>query len=144
MKNIFQKLIIGIESVNTHVSLNKSTLLFLPEGEHHELGLLFMYFLLKSRGVKVLYLGSNVPLKDVEYVVNLKKPDFLYSHLTSVANNFNFEKFLINAHNRMPDIRLVISGQLTQSYKKRIPSNISFKRSLAEVMEYVATLVQAE
>lgn len=139
---IRQKLIIGIESVNTHVSLNKSTLLFLPEGEHHELGLLFMYFLLKSRGVKVLYLGANVPLKDVEYVVNLKKPDFLYSHLTSVANNFNFEKFLINAHNRMPDIRIVISGQLTQSYKKRIPSNISFKRSLSEVMEYVATLVQ--
>lgn len=139
---IRQKLIIGIESVNSHVSLNKSTLLFLPEGEHHELGLLFMYFLLKSRGVKVLYLGSNVPLKDVEYVVNLKKPDFLYSHLTSVANNFNFEKFLINAHNRMPDIRFVISGQLTQSYKKRIPSNISFKRSLSEVMEYVATVVQ--
>lgn len=139
---IRQKLIIGIEGVNSHVSLNKSTLLFLPEGEHHELGLLFMYFLLKSRGVKVMYLGANVPLKDVEYVVNLKKPDFLYSHLTSVANNFNFEKFLINAHNRMPDIRFVISGQLTQTYKKRIPSNISFKRSLSEVMEYVATVVQ--
>ncbi|MDZ4072026.1 MAG: MerR family transcriptional regulator [Sediminibacterium sp.] len=136
---IRQKLIIGIEGVSSHVSLNKTTLLFLPEGEHHELGLLFMYFLLKSRGVKVYYLGSNVPLKDVEYVVNLKKPDFLYSHLTSVAHNFNFEKFLINAHNRMPDIPIIVSGLLTQTYKKRVPSNISFKRSLSEVMEYVAT-----
>jgi MerR family transcriptional regulator, light-induced transcriptional regulator len=132
---IRQKLIIGIEGVSSHVSLNKTTLLFLPEGEHHELGLLFMYFLLKSRGVKVYYLGSNVPLKDVEYVVNLKKPDFLYSHLTSVAHNFNFERFLINAHNRMPDIPIIVSGLLTQTYKKRVPSNISFKRSLSEVME---------
>lgn len=137
---IRQKLISGIETVHTHVSINKNCVLFLPEGEHHELGLLFMYFLMKTRGIKVFYLGANVPLKDVEYVVNLKKPDFIYSHLTSVANNFNFEKFLINAHHRMPDLPILVSGQLTQNYKKRVPSNISFKQSLSEVMEYIASL----
>jgi DNA-binding transcriptional MerR regulator len=137
---IRQKLILGIENLKTTVLRNKSVLLFLPEGEHHELGLLFMYFLLKSRALKVYYLGANVPLKDVEFVANAKAPDVIYSHLTSVAQNFNFEKFLIGAHNRMPDRPMIISGLLTQSYKKKIPANISFKKSLYEVMDYVASL----
>ena len=137
---IRHKLIVGIEATESHVTINKTVLLFLPEGEHHELGLLFMYYLLKSRGLKVMYLGANVPIKDVEYVTNLKNPTFLYSHLTAVSHNFNFEKFLVNAHNRLFNSKVIISGQLTQSYKKKIPSNVSFKKSLVEVMDYIGTL----
>lgn len=135
---IRQKLIVGIESTQTHIKTNKTALLFLPEAEHHELGLLFMYYLLKSRGVKVLYIGANAPLADVEYVAKLKKPDFLYTHLTSVANHFNFEKFITKVSIRMPSVPFIISGQLTQSYKKKVTSNIHLKRSLPEVMEYIS------
>ncbi len=137
---IRQKLIVGIDSTKPIVHTNRTILLFLPEGEHHELGLLFVYYLLKTRGVTVLYLGANVPLKDVEYVATLKNPDFLYAHLTSVANNFNFEKFLVGAHNRMPDRKIIVSGTLTQTYKKKVPANFSFKKSLSEVMEYVSSI----
>ncbi|QEC68010.1 MerR family transcriptional regulator [Panacibacter ginsenosidivorans] len=137
---IRQKLITGIESASTHLSVNKSVLLFLPEGEHHELGLLFMHYMLKSRGVKVLYVGANVPLNDIEFVAKLKKPDFLYSHLTSVALNFNFEKYLSKISTRLPDQPIIISGQLAQHYKKKVPPKISLKKSLHEVMEYVAAL----
>lgn len=135
-----QKLILGIETTSNHYRQGVMVLLFLPEGEHHELGLLFMHYLLKSRGITILYVGANIPIRDVEFVANAKKPDLLYCHLTSVANNFNFEKFLINFHNRLPDFKLVVSGALTQTYKKRVPSNVSFKKSLSEVMEYVATI----
>ena len=137
---IRQKLIVGIETVKSHFKAKTTVLLFLPENEHHELGLLFAHYLLKSRGIKVLYLGANVPIKDVEYVTKLKSPSVLYAHLTSVGNNFNFERFLVNAHNRMPDRQFIISGALTQSYKKKVPENFHFKRSLAEVMEYISTL----
>ncbi|MFN3794212.1 MAG: MerR family transcriptional regulator [Chitinophagaceae bacterium] len=137
---IRQKLIVGIESTVSHIQINKTILLFLPEGEHHELGILFMYYLLKSRGVKVLYLGANVPVKDVEYVAQLKKPEFLYTHLTSVAHNFNFERFLSHISTRVSSTPLIVSGLLTQQYKKKVPANVSFKKSLADVMEYITTL----
>jgi len=135
-----QKLIVGIEGINTHIQVNKSVLLFLPEGEHHELGLLFIYYLLKSRGLRVLYLGANVPVNDVEFVVRIKKPDFAYTHLTSLAHNFNFDKFLNNMAAKIKTVPVVISGQVTQSYKKKTPGGIHFKRSLNEVMEYLSTL----
>ena len=137
---IRQKLIVGIETIKPQIKAKTTVLLFLPESEHHELGLLFAHYLLKNRGVRVLYLGANVPLKDVEYVAKLRNPDVLYAHLTSVANNFNFEKFLTNANSRMPEKQFIVSGVLTQLYKKRIPENFHFKRSLAEVMEYIGTL----
>lgn len=137
---IRQKLIMGIETCHAPLVQKKTVVVFLPEAEHHELGLLFTYYLFKSRGIKVIYLGANVPLKDVEYVATLKKPDFLYSHITSVANNFNFEKFLVNVQNRIPEFQVIVSGALTQNYKKRIPTNVSFKKSLTEVMDYISTL----
>ncbi len=135
-----QKLIIGIETATPHVDLNLSLLLFLPEGEHHELGLLYMYYMLKIRGIKVIYLGSNVPLADIKFLSELKKPAFLYTHLTSVANNFNFERFLNNVALKLPNTPMVISGQLVQTYKKKLPDNVRFMNSLNEVMGFIASL----
>lgn len=137
---IRQKLIAAIESTSNPVNATKTALLFLPEGEHHELGLLFMFYMLKSRGIKVLYVGANIPLKDLEYIVNLKKPTFLYSHLTAVADKFSFEKFITNLDHKLGHFEIVVSGQLTQSYKKKVPASISFKKSLGEVMEYISSL----
>lgn len=137
---IRQKLLVGIEGVSTPLKLNKTILLFLPEAEYHEMGLLFMYYLLKSRGANVLYLGSNVPLKDVAYVVNLKKPDYLYCHLTTVGQNFNFDKFLQQVSTKFPKLPTIISGQLTHTYEKKIHAPILFKRTFAEAMEFVTAL----
>lgn len=137
---IRQKLMVGIDSVTTSLKVSKTALLFLPEGEHHEIGLLFMHYMLKSRGVPVIYLGTNVPMKDIEYVVKLRRPDFIYSHLTTVGAKFNFSKFLTEISTRLGKQPIVISGQLTQSWQKKIQPPISFKKSYTEVMEFISSL----
>lgn len=137
---IRQKLIVGIEGIHNHVQVDQSVLLFLPEGEHHELGLLYMYYLLKNRGITTLYLGANVPVKDIEFVARLKNPDYLYTHLTSMAGSFNFDKFLHQVQVKLAGFPVVISGQLTRNYKKKLPANVTLIRSLQEVGEYVGSL----
>ena len=137
---IRQKLIVGIEKTSPALQANSTALLFLPEGEHHELGILFMYYLLKARGVKVLYLGANVPIKDVLYVADLKTPTFVYTHLTSVANNFNFEKFLANLYEAVPNIPLVVSGYLASSYSKTVPPNTQLKSTLKSVTDFISMI----
>lgn len=137
---IRQKLIVGIEGVRSSLKIDKSILLFLPEGELHEIGLLFVQYLLKSRGVNTIYLGANIPLNDVEYVVKLKQPDYILSHLTSVAYKFNFEKFMADVTKKFAGTPLIISGQLTHTYQKKIPASVSFKRSYPEVMEFISRL----
>ena len=133
---IRQKLLVAIDSTNCPVISNKNVLLFLPEGEYHELGLLFVYYILKSRGVGVIYLGCNISLTDVEYVAITKKPDYLYTHLTSAGHKFNFEKFLAEISRYFPDIPVIISGQLTTCYQKKVQFPVIFKKSLAETMDF--------
>lgn len=41
-------------------------LLFLREGEFHELGILYVNYLLNKEGLKTLYLGQSVPYEDLE------------------------------------------------------------------------------
>ena len=137
---IRQKLVVGINSAICPIKINTKILLFLPEGEYHELGLLFMHYLLKCRGINVIYLGCSIPVKDVEYVVRAKKPDYLYCHLTSVGHKFNFEKFLAELSKQFPDIPVIISGQLTAGYQKKLHPPIIFKRSFAESLEFVNNL----
>ena len=110
----------------------------MPEGEYHELGLLYVYYLLKINGVKVLYLGADVPINDLEFIVKAKKPDYLYSHLTAVANNFNRDKFMNNLREKIAHFPVMISGPVTVSYKKPIPSNFRFLKSLKEVKDFVS------
>ena len=63
---IRQKLMVAIDALITANNPNSKTfVLFLPEGEYHELGLLFFYYLVKRRGHQVIYLGQSVPFNDL-------------------------------------------------------------------------------
>ncbi len=137
---IRQKLIVGIEKANTILKLKTTVLLYLPEGEHHELGLLFVYYLLKIKGIQVLYIGANVPLRDLEYVVKAKQPDYVYTHLTNVHHNFNLDKYIPLLNIKVPNIPVIISGTIAQSYKKKLSGKIQLKSSLHEVMDFVSDL----
>jgi len=137
---IRQKLIVGIENIRSSVTVNKKVLLCLPDGEFHELGLLFMNFLLKSRGVCAIYLGCSVPIDDVEFVAKMKKPDYIFTHLTSVGHKFNFEKFISTINKKFPAVPIIISGKLTHGYEKKIHPPVTLIKSFAGVLDFVAGL----
>ena len=137
---IRQKLITGIDQARPILKLKKSFLLFLPEREHHELGLLLVYYLLKKSGADVFYIGANVPLKDAQFVADIKKPDYVYIHLTSTSAGFNFEKFLTQLNERISRPKIIISGYVTHGYKKSLPKNVIFKHTLSELFEFISSL----
>jgi len=132
---IRQKLLVGIDSINIVPIENKTAMMFLPEGQYHELGLLYVYYIFKNRGIKVFYLGADVPLPDLGFIVQAKEPDFLYTHLTALAHNFNIDKFFNNLHNQIPVVPVFISGPVTHTYNKPLPANFCFKKSLQEVKD---------
>jgi DNA-binding transcriptional MerR regulator len=132
-----QKIILGIEKLPPLVNYSKRIVLFMPEGEYHELGLLYVHFLLKQRGVYVDYLGANVPMVDLKYLTEVRKIDYLYCHITSPARNFKLDKFFANLATINPQTPIILSGQLIQEFKGKIASNIQLKRSLAETIAFL-------
>lgn len=63
---IRHKLIAGIEQLPAPLEQSKTALLFLPQKHHHELALLYMYYLLKQQGIAALYLGADVPPEQIK------------------------------------------------------------------------------
>ncbi|UOQ74743.1 MerR family transcriptional regulator [Hymenobacter cellulosilyticus] len=58
--------------------------LFLPEGELHELALLFMNYALRARTQHVLYLGQNLPESELTAVCQTYEPHAICTVLTAV------------------------------------------------------------
>jgi DNA-binding transcriptional MerR regulator len=137
---IRQKIIVGIDKVVPFSGSTSTVLLFMPEGEHHELGLLYLHYIMKSKGINTIYLGANVPVKDLPLILEVKKPDFLYTHITSLHQISGFQKFIETFKTKLTNSKLIISGLIAQTYKKELPSNIQLKKSMAEVSSFINTL----
>jgi DNA-binding transcriptional MerR regulator len=135
-----QKIIVGIEKLPSLLQYTKRVVLFMPEGEHHEIGLLYVHFLLKQRGIFVDYLGANVPTVDLKYLTEVKKVDYLYCHLTSPAKNFKVNKFFEGLQDVSSNIPIILSGQLIQIYKGAVAPNIHLKKSLAETIDFLKSI----
>ncbi len=139
---IRQKIIAAIDSQMVEKKpTSKHFLLFLPENEMHELGLLFLNYLLKARCQKVTYLGINVSLKDIEEVINICKPDYLYTILTTSLNqgflNDYIQKMSLIVNNGNT---CLISGQYVPSLSVKLPHNIKILPLLPDILEFIDTL----
>lgn len=134
-----QKIISAIDQLPLQTGTKPLFVLLLPEDEHHEMGLLLAYFLLKKQGIPVLYLGASVPLKDVTYVVNMKKPGYLYLHLTSFPSRQSLQKYL-TALAAATDTPVIVSGAAMQNFKKELPAGIQSITSFDALYAFLHSL----
>lgn len=65
---IRRKLMSRIEGCEQAEEDAPTYLMFLPEGEHHDIGLLFAYYLARKEGYGVCYLGGSVPDQDLKKI----------------------------------------------------------------------------
>lgn len=121
---IRQKLILAIDSRHA-VRKNHPRLfiLFLPENEYHELGMLYAHYLLKKYGHNVIYLGANVPLFDVQQLASLKKPDFIVTSVTTSLATGETSEFLEQLTN-IYEGKILISGLHLDETSLPLPLNI--------------------
>lgn len=77
---IRQKISVAIESLPKNPVNSKKVILFLPEGEYHELGLLFFAYLYKKRGVRVYYFGQSAPIKQIREAAKVIKPNWILTY----------------------------------------------------------------
>ena len=135
-----RKLIVAIENVKAERQSDKTALLFLPEDEYRDLGLLFGHYLLKCRGIKIIYSGTNTSFRDIQFICRLKKPDYLFIHNPANSANGLFGKFLTQTHQLLPNALIVVSGPALQAQSRQIPPIVILKRSAPEMIEYIDSL----
>lgn len=137
---IEKKLLLATEQITTPKVNAKTVLLFLPEGEIHEIALLYINYLLHKRGIRTIYLGPNSPLDQIEFVVNTLKPKYLYTHLTSVSKDFDITGYLNALANKCPEASISISGAMINKDLNINNSNIRLILSLFEAKDFIKNL----
>ncbi len=130
---IRQKVLAAADQLPVAKSSANTVLLFLPEGERHELGLLYMYYKLKKKHFNTIYLGADVPLDDIRELVLHKKPAFIYIHLTGSAPYINMPDFLKALSAVSKSAICIVTGDAAASYTQKLPKNIILGLSPAEV-----------
>lgn len=131
---IRQKIIVAIDGVipQKHTAPQK-IILFLPEGELHELSLLYYHYLLKAAGHAVVYLGQSVPYEDIKRVFEIHQPQALLSVLTQQLKNTS--KFLSNITQDFESAKIFLSGA-------QVVKNASFTAKHIFVFQDAADLMR--
>ncbi len=107
---IKQKLLSAIDSL-PHATSKELYLLFLPENEFHEIGLLLSHYILRTKGIRTIYLGQNVPIANIEASIKQIQPTHLLTMIISnlSADFFNYRKFFLFAKKKK--IPLLMAGK---------------------------------
>lgn len=134
---IRQKLFSAIDSLPPSKSNVDTWLLFLPEDEFHEIGLLFSHYLIRQAGKKVIYLGSSVPLEIVNDAVKEISPANLLLFLVHYRKQEETQAYINKLSKSFKKTTIHISGneKLISSLSKE--KNISWIRSIKELEKHL-------
>ncbi len=138
---IRQKIIGEIDSIqkDTIKGLPKF-ILYLPEGELHEISLLFAYYILKKRGFTVYYLGQSLPFDELVLANNICKPDYILSVFTSIPNPNEINDYLQRLSKELTNTNVMVSGYQILHSNLIIPSNIKILPSFDELVSIAEEL----
>lgn len=138
-----QKIIVAIDSyIGNNQTNSKTFVLFLPEGEMHELSLLFAGYLIRKRGHKVIYLGQSLPLNDLLEVGSICQPDyFLSSFITSMAD-CNVFNYLQQLSDKFSDKIIYVTGNQALLLKNDFPDNAEYIHSPQELIVKLESISQ--
>lgn len=139
-----QKLIVAIDG-QVYKGGGKKFLLFLPEGELHEISLLFATYLIKLKGHKVFYLGQSTPRADLELIYKMHQPDYLMTVITTSPSAEEVQDYIDELCNTYKDAEVILSGYQILGQDLKFPKNVkvmNYIRNIKEYLEEIDTVLQ--
>ncbi|KAF0130893.1 MAG: regulatory protein MerR [Bacteroidetes bacterium] len=131
---IRMKLCVAIDSLPAiHDPKAKRVILFLPEWELHEIGLLTYYYLARKHGFKVIYLGQNVPMFDLFSVAHSVEPDLIATYFVSAVTLPEMKKYIMLLSEHFNSKQLFVSGIQAANINFELPENV---RTVSSAMEF--------
>ncbi len=134
---IRQKLFSAIDSLESPAIPNSGTYaLFLPTNELHELGLLYLTYVLKERGEHVFYLGQSLPKEYLQDLLNHQPVTHLISAFTTHPDVEQMEDYLTELDDMVEanSVKVHLTGyQFQQFHTEMSWKNIQIHQSLKDL-----------
>jgi methanogenic corrinoid protein MtbC1 len=140
---IRQKLLVAINDIPLKTQ-NKSTwLLFLPEDEEHDIGLLFASYLLRSMGHQVIFLGGRVPIASVKDVIKHKKINHVLLFMVRSRPIDTASTYLKELTTNLYQISFHLAGNAKLINSLHLDKNIKCYKSISEFEQTIKNLSNA-
>ncbi|HEV8514456.1 MAG TPA: MerR family transcriptional regulator [Cyclobacteriaceae bacterium] len=133
---IRQKIIVAIDQLPYPRGKSK-TVLFLPENEYHEIGLLFYNYLARKKGHQTFYLGQSVPYSDLKQVVATHHPTLLISSIITSLNNDLLESYVRDLSHDFKKQTIAISGMAVRDFDFSRFKNIKLFSSVESLKSFL-------
>ena len=120
--------------------------LFLPENEIHELGVLYLNYLILSSGYRTVFLGQSLQTSSLETLYSYNSKFYFVSYLTVEPNKEEIMPFLQGFYNDLladRDSKLLLFGpQQIEIDTDKLPGQIELFRSVESFMaKYLEEIV---
>ena len=134
---IRQKIISAINATPlSNGEANEKIILYLPEGERQELSLLFMHYLLKSRGKYVLYLGQDISLADLSDANRIHKADLVFTMITETFAKESVQQYVDRLADTFPGTQILLSGYQVVAQPIDAPEHVTILKSLDQMLRF--------
>ncbi len=112
-----QKIYAAIDALNPPKKDSEKWVLFLPEGEQHELGLLIANYALRSKGTQVYYLGQSVPVENLNIIAKKVSPTHFLTFSVRSNQQESISRFFSEMDRELnnPNITICCNNELANS-----------------------------
>ena len=108
--------------------------LFLPENEIHELGILYLNYLILSKGYRTIFLGQSLQTSSLQTLYSYETNYYFVSYITVEPSKDEIMPYLQNFYNKIldkQDSKLILFGpQQIAIDKEALPEKIEMFRSV--------------
>ena len=108
--------------------------IFLPENEIHELGVLYLNYLILNSGFRTIFLGQSLQTSSLETLYSYNSKFYFVSYLTVEPNKEEIMSFLTNFHQNLLEDRgsklLLFGPQQIEIDTDKLPGQIELFRSV--------------
>jgi MerR family transcriptional regulator, light-induced transcriptional regulator len=139
---IRKKIMVALDGqIQPYKPNTKSFLLYLPEGEYHELGLLFGSYLIRSRNHNVIYLGQSLPLSHLKDAYDQKKPEYIFTIFTTSPSEYSIQDYIDKISHDFPETGIIITGYQIIGHEIKQGKNVNIISKIEDLIEYLETMV---
>ncbi len=137
-----QKLIVAIDGLVIHENEKTRTfLIFLPPKENCEIEMLYMNYLLRKKGHKVIYLGGCTPSDSIHTIIYIKPVDYIVTSINESMQKEEAECYIESLKGKLPNKTIFINTKLSGKFES-LPQDIITAPSVNKLAENIESYLQ--
>lgn len=136
---IRQKIIVGIDGqIVKNSAKSRKFMLYLPEGELHEISLLFANYMIRARNHRVIYLGQSLPFSELAFAYNIHKPDYIFTMITTAPSSDDVQTYVNQLATEFPSSKILLTGYQIVGQDIETADNVVVINKIDDLLEVIS------